>query len=386
MLEYKSCGDYTISCALRFKGRTYKAIQFLREVVCGFLFSAWKFISRNKWFYSRGRIQGSKRQNAIPVDEGFRLQYKDIYCERGNSESRFDSFGNKVTRIRSIKFVGELPTWDIQVEEDESYVAGGFINHNSNPNLLNIPARKIPEYRELFIPKYDKLIVADISQQEPRILAALSGDKKLLDIFNTGQDIHLMVTRAAFNDDTIVKSDPRRDVGKIINLATSYGMTAIGLARKLGISVEEAERFLNAYFARFPQVYENKQKQQEFANRFGYVESITGRRIWINRHNYQWSNNAINAPIQSSAADFTKLWLYKLLTKCRKGAILYPVCNVVYDEIVADSPKELVDTYKTLILEAFDETAKELFPQVPFEMDMKVGKNWGCKHLEKEEE
>jgi DNA polymerase-1 len=282
--------------------------------------------------------------------------------------------------------VGELPTWDIQVEEDESYVAGGFINHNSNPNLLNIPARKIPEYRELFIPKYDKLIVADISQQEPRILAALSGDKKLLDIFNTGQDIHLMVTRAAFNDDTIVKSDPRRDVGKIINLATSYGMTAIGLARKLGISVEEAERFLNAYFARFPQVYENKQKQQEFANRFGYVESITGRRIWINRHNYQWSNNAINAPIQSSAADFTKLWLYKLLTKCRKGAILYPVCNVVYDEIVADSPKELVDTYKTLILEAFDETAKELFPQVPFEMDMKVGKNWGCKHLEKEEE
>lgn len=251
-----------------------------------------------------------------------------------------------------------------------------------NPNLLNIPARKVPEYRTLFIQSRGKLMVGDVQAQEPRCLCYLSGDKALRQAFDEKQDVHLAVARAAFKDDSIVKSDPRREVGKVINLATSYGMSAEGLARRLNLSLQEAERFLNGYFARFSGVRMYIDRQRNVAARRGYVESVAGRRIWMNPYNYQWMNNAINAPIQASAADFTKMWLNKYWESCNAHGLLFPVTMAVYDEIVSDITKEDEVMYKQLLLESAQDTARTLFGDMPFEIDVHAGATWACKREE----
>ena len=256
---------------------------------------------------------------------------------------------------------------------------------SSSPNLLNIPARKFPEFRKLFVSAKGKYIIADISQQEPRILAALSQDRELLRIFKDKEDIHLAVTRAIFNDPTIMKEDPRRDIGKMVNLATTYGISAVGLSKRLNISETEAQKFLDRYFMRFPEVRMYIDRMRSLAQRLEYVESAMGRRIWINPHNFQSDNNAINAPIQSSAADFTKIWTNDFRKMCLDAGKEFPAILVVYDEVVLDVEKDDVEWYKSALSATFFGTAKRLFPSVPFEIDIAVGTTWAAKK-EKEED
>lgn len=257
---------------------------------------------------------------------------------------------------------------------------------SASPNLLNIPARKIPEYRELFIQSRGRIVVADIGQQEPRCLAYLSGDKNLIKAFVDKEDIHLYVARNVFGDDTIKKGDPRREVGKMINLATSYGMTAKGLADRLMIDEAEAEKFLVAYFHRFPDVDNFIKRQRIFASSHEFVTTVMGRRVWINQHNFQWTNNAINAPIQGSSADFTKVWVNDFRKRCISGGLEFPVTMVVYDEVVMDVDKENEMRYIELLTDSFNDTASLLFPTVPFQIDVAKGKSWACKSTMEEED
>ena len=250
---------------------------------------------------------------------------------------------------------------------------------SSDPNLYNIPSRKIPEYRKLFVTNRGKLIVADIQAQEPRCLAYLSGDKNLRAIFERKGDVHLEVAKAAFRDDSITKSDPRRDIGKIINLATSYGMTAEGMAKRLRVDVKQTEEFLRGYFTRFSDVRLYIDNQRIKARQQEFVESVTGRRIWINPHSYQWENNAINAPIQASAADYTKMWMNKYWEACNREGIPFPVTMSVYDELVSDVSKELEPTYIKLLNDTAQDTAQTLFGDMPFELEVESGRTWACK-------
>jgi DNA polymerase-1 len=252
----------------------------------------------------------------------------------------------------------------------------------SSPNLQQLPARKIPEYRKLFVSSKGKLIIADIQAQEPRCLAYLSGDKVLRQVFDDKQDIHLSVAKAVFQDDTITKSDPRRDIGKVINLATSYGMTAKGLAERLRISEDEAQKFLDNYFAKFFGVRMYIDRQRDLARRFEYVESITGRRVWINPYNFQWENNAANSPIQSSAADFTKMWMNTFWKLCQEEEMEFPVCLVVHDELVLDVQVEHVDLYKDMLDWSAKHTADTLFSGMEFPIEIHVGTSWGSKKEE----
>lgn len=255
----------------------------------------------------------------------------------------------------------------------------------SNPPIQTIPTRKIPEYRQLFISNKGKLIVADAQAQEPRILAYLSGDKALRKIFDEGKDVHTIVTRAIFNDETIQKSDPRRDrEGKTINLASSYGLSARGLADKLNIELSEAETFLRNYFNKFSGVAMFRDRMYSQANRFEYVESISGRRVYINKHNRQWQNNSINAPIQSSAADLFKAWLCEIHRVCGDKNIFYPVVMVVHDEIVLDVEMNQVQMYEELLHETFQSAAAKWFVGMPFILDVHKGKSWACKRTEED--
>jgi len=250
--------------------------------------------------------------------------------------------------------------------------------------LQNIPARKIPEYRELFVQSKGRMIVADVAQQEPRCLAYLSNDKNLKAVFTNHEDIHLSVTRAIYGDDTIEKSDPRRETGKMINLATSYGMSAKEMSKRIGVTEDEADKFLRAYFNRFPDVDNFISRSRMKAQKYGYVETIMGRRVWMNEHSYQMNNTAINAPIQGSAADFTKMWVNTFRTYCQRMDLEFPVCMVIHDEVVMDIAKDKEGDYKIALDTAFKDVANKLFPTVPFEYEVFSGTKWSCKKGDEE--
>ncbi len=267
--------------------------------------------------------------------------------------------------------------------------AGTGRTSSSSPNLQNVPARKYPVYRTFFVPQNGVMTVADVSAQEPRILARLSGDKELTRIFREGLDPHATVAQRIFNDPTIKKGDFRRDrIGKKINLGTSYGLTAKGLMNGVNeeveksdwITLEQAEKFLADYFRGFPGVQNYITQTRIHAERRGYVETLSGRRIWVNPYSRGWQNECINAPIQGGAGDFSKLWSVKYWRACRKAGVEYPVCLFVHDELVSDHKPEEQEQYSKLLVDAFNETAQELIPEIPFEMSLDHGATWGCKH------
>jgi DNA polymerase-1 len=258
---------------------------------------------------------------------------------------------------------------------------------SSNPNGQNIPARKLPIFRTFFTASPgNRFIVDDVSQQEPCILAYESKDKVLTNAIMQGEDLHLAVAREIFNDPSMPKSDDRRAVGKTINLGTAYGLSAIGCAKKLNIELEQAEKFLQQYFARFTGVFTWIAGTRANAYQTGFVKTASGRRIFLNTYNNQWQNNAINSPIQGGAADFTKMWVRKYWEKCNEYGVPYSLCLIVHDELGLDVPKEAVKETNRIRKEAFTETAETLFPGIPFKSESVMGANWGVKQTHEEDE
>lgn len=278
----------------------------------------------------------------------------------------------------------------------EKYVRDGFVASDfkvigtitgrfssSNPNLQNIPARKYPQFRTFFIPRDNHvMIVADISQQEPRLLAVLSGDKALIEAFNAGTDVHLEVARRIFNNPDLTKENKfERSVGKAINLGISYGLTPRGLAENAGIPLDEAEAIIVEYFNHYPGVERYMQEYRDKAMEYGYVETLSGRRIYINPYSKDWMNVAVNAPIQGSGADMTKLWIINIWSICKKLGIQFPLVATVHDEIVLDVPKEDVYDYLEIVGKAFEQAVNKLIPNspVPFIYEAEYGTSWACK-------
>lgn len=251
----------------------------------------------------------------------------------------------------------------------------------ADPNLQQIPSRDLPVFREFFIPSDEnhRIMVADVSQQEPRILAYFSKDKVLLDAIYSKEDLHLTVTRAIFHDETLTKKSPERRIGKAINLGTSYGLTEYGLARNLGISEDEAREFLRRYFTRFRGVSAWQSQQRRNGHSLGYIRTAMGRRVWINPYSSGWQNVVINAPIQGSAAEHTKLALTILHRKCKEMKIEFPVTMLIHDEYVLDFPADKEDIYRKLAVDAFVEAGKELIGDIPISVDVGVGESWGAK-------
>lgn len=251
-----------------------------------------------------------------------------------------------------------------------------------SPNVQNIPARRMPAFREQFITSYagGTMLVVDVAQQEPRCLAYMSKDEELIKALLAREDLHLSVARTIFNEPAMTKDDPRRFIGKTINLGTSYGLTAVGLARRIKVSEDEAQRFLTHYFNRFRAVADWTHRQHSMGQRLGYVATPIGRRVWINPYSKQAMNNTINAPIQGGAADMTKYALAFLHKETKRLGLPYGVCLIVHDEMVADLPKGTIKEYKALQKEAWSEAGKQIIPGIPVEVDMYTGNSWAAKH------
>lgn len=258
---------------------------------------------------------------------------------------------------------------------------------SSGPNMQNIPQRKLPEYRGRFIASDGSLIsVWDVAQQEPCITAYFSKDRRLLQTLRDGQSTHEAVAQAIYDDPTITKhSDKERySHGKQINLGLSYGLTAFGLSARTGLELDKAEQMIHKYFMRYSGVHSYIQTQRQKAWRDGYVTTVLGRRSYINPYDRKWENNAINSPIQGSAAEFTKIWARKTWEKTIDAGLPPSTVAFVHDETVFDTPKEIIREMKPIIQEAFDETAVHLFKDVPFAVEYEYGTTWAAKSIEAE--
>jgi len=242
----------------------------------------------------------------------------------------------------------------------------------SSPNVQQIPVRKMPKFRELFVSRHPggSIIIADQNQQELRFLAWFSGDTVLRKALLDGRDLHQEVA-----DDFGLT----RRKGKDINLGLGYGMSAAGLASRVGISIEAAEAGIRKRNARYPlaAIWSSNQKSRGAA--LGYVTSALGRRMWINPYLEQWERNAINSPIQSSAAEQTKIWLRLIFDEAKARDLPFAVTMLVHDELVADVPKGMVRQYAKLLKETGIESGKMVAPDMEFDVAVAYGPNWGAK-------
>ena len=257
---------------------------------------------------------------------------------------------------------------------------------SNNPNLQNIPIRteRGREIRKAFVSRNADwcIVSADYSQIELRIIAALSGDASMIQAFKDQKDIHIATAAKVYGvEEAAVTKDMRRNA-KAVNFGIIYGQSAFGLAENLGISRTEAKTIIENYFAQYPAIKTYMDANVQFAKQHGYVATILGRKRWladINSSNQTVrgfaERNAINAPIQGSAADMIKLAMIEVDKQLRAQQLKSKMVLQVHDELVFDAPKEEVDTLKTLITQAM--SAAMLLPnEVPVLVETGVGNNW----------
>lgn len=252
-------------------------------------------------------------------------------------------------------------------------------------NVINKPEE--PEYRMCFeAPPGYKLVIGDYQAQEPRILAYLTQDKELIKIFIEGRDIHGEVGMKIYEtDDPIQKGDPRRKVAKALNLGLDYGLTPVGLKRNLEdkegiiITQQEAEKFVNEFFSSFPQVELWIAKQRKFAAKNEYVLDVMNRKLRTNNYSFHSENNAINSPVQGSAAEMLKLALACFYAKWPKEWGKFGVVAVVHDEIDVLIPEQFAEPCRDLLQKCMEETGQKLIPGIPCKADVGIYQAWGEK-------
>jgi DNA polymerase I len=264
---------------------------------------------------------------------------------------------------------------------------------SSNPNLQNIPIKSEDgkNIRKAFITKKDHVLIsADYNQIEMRILADLADVKGLKKAFKNNDDIHSLTASQIFNIDIKKVNQDQRRKAKAINFGIIYGISQYGLAKQINVSNYEAEEFLNAYFAKFPEIKVYMDQTIKFCRKNGYVNNIFGRRSHftsINDKNYNVRNfqerAAINAPIQGSASEIMRLAMIKLEKslneqKNEKTKMLLQI----HDELIFETPKEEAKRISKIIIDEMSSvaTSNQHSFSVPLTVDLNIGDNWGALH------
>ncbi len=255
---------------------------------------------------------------------------------------------------------------------------------SNDPNLQNIPVRSAQgrEIRKAFIARPGwKLLSADYSQIELRILAALTEDEGLLTAFREGRDIHAATAAKIFDVELDAVTREQRSTAKMVNFGIPYGISAFGLAQRLGtVSRTEAQEIINNYFAQFPGIPGYMSRMQDSAKAKGYVETITGRRRTLNDINSRngtiraaAERNAINMPIQGTAADMIKIAMVNVQNALTKQKLNTRMLLQVHDELIFDLDPSEETAVRALITEGMK---KALDLKCPIEIDIGLGDNW----------
>ena len=264
---------------------------------------------------------------------------------------------------------------------------------SSDPNLQNIPIKSEDgkDIRKAFIAEKGlSLISADYNQIEMRILADLADVKELKKAFRNNEDIHSLTASQIFNIGINKVNEDQRRKAKAINFGIIYGISQYGLAKQINVSNQDAEEFLNAYFAKFPEIKLYMDKTIKFCRKSGYVNNIFGRKshfININDKNYNVRNfqerAAINAPIQGSASEIMRLAMIRLdkrlkEQKNKKTKMLLQI----HDELIFETSKEEVKRISKIIIEEMSSVVKSEHHSfsIPLTVDLNIGDNWGELH------
>ena len=258
---------------------------------------------------------------------------------------------------------------------------------SSDPNLQNIPIRSEAgrRIREAFIaPDGYKILAADYSQIELRIMAHLSRDQGLMDAFAKGQDIHQATAAEIFSTNIDEVTANQRRSAKAINFGLIYGMSAFGLSKQLQITRAEAQNYIEQYFDRYPQVKHYMDETKQSAKKMGYVETVFGRRLYladIESSNYQRrqyaERSAINAPMQGTAADLIKMAMILLHQKIKEESFEAKIIMQVHDELVIEVNENQSDELSGITTSVMSEISKL---DVDLKVDADIGNNWDEAH------
>ena len=274
-------------------------------------------------------------------------------------------------------------TGRIHTQYMQAVAATGRLSSN-NPNLQNIPIRteRGKEVRKSFIPRDENhvLLAADYSQIELRIIAALSEEENMMEAFKNGEDIHASTAAKVFNVPLDEVTREQRSNAKTVNFGIIYGVSAFGLSNQTDLSRSEAKELIDTYYETYPKLKAYMSAQVDFARENGYVETVLNRRRYlkdINSRNAMVRSgaerNAVNAPIQGSAADIIKLAMINIHNRFKKEGFKSKMLLQVHDELVFDAHKEELEIIKPIIKYEMENAFKM---SVPLDVEVGVGENW----------
>ena len=277
----------------------------------------------------------------------------------------------------------EEATCRVHTDYMQSVAATGRLSSN-NPNLQNIPIRteRGRQVRKAFIPRNSDytLLAADYSQIELRIIAALSKEETMISAFMKGEDIHASTASKVFNVPIEDVTREQRSNAKTVNFGIIYGVSAFGLSNQTDLSRSEAKELIDTYYATYPKLRAYMSEQVDFARDNGYVQTVLGRRRYLKDINSRNAvvrgaaeRNAVNAPIQGSAADIIKIAMINIYNKLQEGNYKTKMLLQVHDELVFDVFKPELETIKTLVKTEMENAFKL---KVPLDVELDTGDNW----------
>ncbi len=285
-------------------------------------------------------------------------------------------------------YVDALPT---QIDKDDNRVHTNFSQTTAatgrlasvNPNLQNIPIRTLrgQQIRGAFVADEGKKIIsADYSQIELRLIAEISDETNMIQAFQDGEDIHASTASKLFKIPLEEVTKTQRSQAKTVNFGIIYGQGAFGLAEQTGLSRTEAKQMIDAYYATYPKLKEWMAEQVKKARELGYVETILGRRRHlkdINSNNFvvrgHAERNAVNAPIQGSAADIIKIAMINIDKAISDEKLDTKMLLQVHDELLFEAPKDEIETASKLIKTQMESAVET---KVPLLVEVGVGENW----------
>ena len=289
----------------------------------------------------------------------------------------------KSTYVDALPNQVEPSTGRVHTDYMQTVAATGRLSSN-NPNLQNIPIRteRGRQVRKAFVPRDENytLLAADYSQIELRIIAALSEEDNMINAFKNGEDIHASTASKVFHVPIEEVTREQRSNAKTVNFGIIYGVSAFGLSNQTDLSRGEAKELIDTYYATYPKLRNFISEQIDFARENGYVQTVLGRRRYLSDINSRNAvvrgaaeRNAVNAPIQGSAADIIKIAMIHIHDKLEAGNFKTKMLLQVHDELVFDVYMPELEAIKKLVKTEM-ESAYTL--SVPLEVDLGVGNDW----------
>ena len=295
----------------------------------------------------------------------------------------------KSTYVDALPALIKPETKRLHTSLNQTVAATGRLS-STDPNLQNIPVKG--EYglriREAFIaPKGYELLCADYSQIEPRILAHLSQDPRLLEVFAKGEDIHMATAMEIFSLPSSQITKDMRRAAKTVVFGIVYGISAFGLSQNIGVPQAEAKKYIETFFERFPAVRALMDRNISAGKEKGYTTTLLGRRRPIPELQ---SNDpvqrgfgermAVNSPIQGTAADLIKIAMINVHKRLREELPHTKMILQVHDELIFEVPEKELDEAKRLVRQEMEAVGKQLGLSVPLKVELGVGKNWRVAH------